>query len=97
MRSVISSVFSLIQQIFQANYQSLHVVRQCVGLEENTFLPEQWGGITFHLRWRGALLSVRVTQNQLTVRNLEGASAEFYVGGTLHTLAAGAEQTFSHV
>jgi trehalose/maltose hydrolase-like predicted phosphorylase len=59
------------------------------------FLPEQWGGITFHLRWRGALLSVRVEQNQLTVRNLEGASAEFYVGETRHTLAAGAQQTFS--
>jgi maltose phosphorylase len=58
------------------------------------FLPEQWGGITFHLRWRGALLSVRVEQNQLTVRNLEGSAAEFYVGGTPQKLAAGSEQTY---
>ena len=60
------------------------------------FLPEQWGGITFHLRWRGALLSVRVEQNQLTVRNLEGSAAVFYVGGTLQKLAAGSEQTYPH-
>jgi len=60
------------------------------------FLPEQWGGITFHLRWRGALLSVRVQRNQLTVRNLEGSTAEFYVGGALQKLAAGTEQTFTH-
>jgi len=59
------------------------------------FLPEQWGGITFHLRWRGALLSVRVERNQLTVRNLEGAAAEFSVGSTRSTLAAGTEQTYA--
>lgn len=58
------------------------------------FLPEQWGGITFHLRWRGALLSVRVERNQLTVRNLEGVAAEFTVGTTRRSLAAGAEQTY---
>ena len=57
------------------------------------FLPEQWSGLTFHLRWRGSLLLVRVEQNQLTVRNLEGSAAEFYVGGALQKLAAGSEQT----
>jgi trehalose/maltose hydrolase-like predicted phosphorylase len=50
------------------------------------FLPEQWGGITFHLRWR--------EQNHLTVRNLEGVAAEFTVGTTRRSLAAGAEQTY---
>ena len=57
------------------------------------FLPEQWSGLTFHLRWRGALLSVRVEQNQLTVRNLEGSAAEFYVGEALQKLSAGSQQT----
>lgn len=59
------------------------------------FLPEQWSGLTFHLRWRGALLSVRVEQNHLTVRNLEGSSAEFYVGDALQKLAAGNQQSYT--
>jgi maltose phosphorylase len=27
------------------------------------FLPEQWSGLTFHLRWRGSLLALRIEPN----------------------------------
>jgi maltose phosphorylase len=50
------------------------------------FLPEQWTGLSFHLRWRGALLHVQVAESGLTVAHKDGPDVTFHVGGMAHTL-----------
>ena len=59
------------------------------------FLPEQWSGLTFHLRWRGSLLALRIEPNQLKVSNLEGSIATFYVNDQPQNLAAGSQQSYT--
>jgi maltose phosphorylase len=59
------------------------------------FLPEQWSGLTFHLRWRGSLLALRIEPNQLRVSNLEGSMATFYVNDQPQNLAAGSQQSYT--
>jgi maltose phosphorylase len=59
------------------------------------FLPEQWSGLTFHLRWRGSLLALRIEPNQLKVSNLEGSVATFYVNDQPQNLAASSQQSYS--
>jgi maltose phosphorylase len=59
------------------------------------FLPEQWSGLTFHLRWRGSLLALRIEPNQLRVSNLEGSVATFYVNDQPQNLAAGSQQSYT--
>ncbi len=50
------------------------------------FLPEQWTGLSFHLRWRGALLHVQVAESGLAVSHKNGPDVTFHIGGTAHTL-----------
>ena len=45
------------------------------------YLPKQWEKLAFSLVWRGAILRITLTENQLVVENLEGPSIDFSVKG----------------
>ena len=47
------------------------------------FLPEHWSELSFHLRWREALLHVHVDHDGVRVEHLEGPATSCYIDGAL--------------
>jgi len=50
------------------------------------FLPEHWNELSFHLRWREALLHVHVTHDGVQVEHLSGPATSCYIDGQLTEL-----------
>ena len=49
-------------------------------------LPQQWSLLFFHMRWRGALLQVRISPSALTIEHKDGPEITFYIEGKPHAL-----------
>ncbi|MBE2207568.1 MAG: glycoside hydrolase family 65 protein [Saprospiraceae bacterium] len=60
-------------------------------LHFSPMIPKQWTDYAFKIRFRGALLQVKVTQEQAIVRNLSARSLPVKVYGKEHHLEAGEE------
>ena len=52
-------------------------------------MPEKWKSLNFVIRWRGAVLNVRIDKKQLTVENISEEAAEFQYGPHTHTVNGG--------
>ncbi len=52
-------------------------------LHLNPFLPKQWTGYSFKIRWRGSILNIKVTQAETTVENESGESVSLVLSGKL--------------
>lgn len=57
-------------------------------LHFDPFLPEQWKGFEFTIRFRGGLLSVQVTESSIELHNRSEQEMELVVHGTDHLLKA---------
>ena len=52
-------------------------------LHLDPFLPKQWTGYSFKIRWRGSILNIKVTQAGTTVENESGESTSIILSGKL--------------
>ena len=59
------------------------------GLQFDPQLPEGWTRLTFPLNWRGALLTVSIDQNGVSINNQKGNRIACHVHGQAFDLAAG--------
>jgi maltose phosphorylase len=57
-------------------------------LELNPFIPQQWESYSFKVRFKGALLQVKVGQQSTEVANLSETPVEILLKGTRHRLEA---------
>ncbi|MGB0430405.1 MAG: glycosyl hydrolase family 65 protein, partial [Bacteroidia bacterium] len=53
----------------------------------NPFIPSQWNSYTFRITFRGALLSIKVTKDNVEISNLSGVDCPLGVYGNKQTLA----------
>lgn len=60
-------------------------------LQFSPMIPRQWSAYAFKIRFRGALLQVKVTREQAIVRNLSGKDLEIKVYDNAFTVEAGGE------
>lgn len=60
------------------------------------FLPEQWKGFAFTIRFRGALLAVQVAAAATNLQNQSETDIELTIHGQALTLAGGASQEIAH-
>ena len=56
-------------------------------------LPAQWKGLTFSILWRGATLKANLTNEGMSIENVNGASAKFYINGELYDVGEGERVT----
>jgi maltose phosphorylase len=56
-------------------------------------LPAQWKGLTFSILWRGATLKANLTNEGMSIENVNGASAKFYIHGELYEVGEGERVT----
>jgi maltose phosphorylase len=60
-------------------------------LQFSPMIPKQWSAYAFKLRFRGALLQVKVTKEQAIVRNLSARNLDIKIYGNLFTVEAGGD------
>ena len=56
-------------------------------------LPVQWKGLTFSILWRGATLKANLTNEGISIENVNGGSAKFFIDGELYNVGAGEKVT----
>ena len=56
-------------------------------------LPVQWKGLTFSILWRGATLKANLTNQEVSIENIGGASAKFFIDGEFYDVSEGERVT----
>jgi len=63
------------------------------GLSFSPYCPENWQGLAFKIRYRGALLQITTTQQDVTVQNFSVQPVTLRVHGEMVTVAGESKQT----
>ena len=53
-------------------------------------LPPQWRGLSFHVRWKGRTVAIRIADNTVCATLVKGAAMDIRIAGVAQALAPGA-------
>ena len=65
-------------------------------LSFSPFLPEKWESFSFHVGFRGAIIKLTVSKNEVVVSNLAYQDISLLIYGQEEMVKAGAKTIFKH-